>query len=207
MDLCPHKTCQELIAPPGSTAQQRGCCGSSSRTWTRLRRFQGVRGVMAMLYETLMAGTFLAAALPDTIVVLCFSGIGFSDRIFGLVAQGGPNGRELLQTLSAAISFLTLFLYVLLDIGMASRKVWLPYAFVSFACVLALSISVSLDYSWASPFLCLQSSFVILGYMRNNVYSEVSTKDYFTATALSFSICGSVMLAISVGWRMSKNAL
>ena len=27
-------------------------------------------------------------------------------------------------------------------------------------------ISVSLDYPWASPFLCLEASFVILGYMR-----------------------------------------
>lgn len=32
----------------------------------RLRRFQV--GVMPLLYETLMAGTFLAAALPDAIV-------------------------------------------------------------------------------------------------------------------------------------------
>lgn len=45
--------------------------------------------------------------------------------------------------------------------------------FIFEASVLALSISVSLDYSWASPFLCLQSSFVILGYMRNNVFSKV----------------------------------
>ena len=37
------------------------------------------------------------------------------------------------------------------------------------ACVLALSISMSLNYSWASPFLCLQSSFVLLGYMRSLV--------------------------------------
>ena len=42
------------------------------------------------------------------------------------------------------------------------------------ACVLAFCISVSLDYSWASPFLCLQSSFVIVGYMRNNVYSKAA---------------------------------
>eukprot|EP00435_Cladocopium_sp_Y103_P014401 s2630_g3.t1 len=125
-------------------------------------------------------------------VVVCFSGIGFSHRILGLVAR---EGREVIQALSAAVSFLALFLYILLDIGKAPKKVWLPYAFVSFACVLALSISMSLDYSWASPFLCLQSSFVILGYMR----SLVSTKDFFTATALSFSICGSVMLAIWIG--------
>lgn len=30
-------------------------------------------------------------------------------------------------------------------------------------------ISVSLDYPWASPFLCLEASFVILGYMRHLV--------------------------------------
>lgn len=155
---------------------------------------------MPMLYESLMGGTFLAAALPDAMVVVCFSGIGFSHRILGLVAR---EGREVIQALSAAVSFLALLLYILLDIGRAPKKVWLPYAFVSFACVLALSISMSLNYSWASPFLCLQSSFVLLGYMRNNVYSEVSTKDFFTATALSLSICGSVVLAIWMGWRMS----
>lgn len=153
-----------------------------------------------MMYETLMVGTFLATALPDVMVVVCFSGIGFSHHIFALVAR---DGSEIFQVLSGCVSLLALLLYIVLDIGKASNKIWLPYALLSFASVLALSISVSLDYSWASPFLCLQSSFVILGYMRNNVFSKVSTKDFFTATALSFSICGSVMLAIWIGWRMS----
>jgi hypothetical protein len=35
---------------------------------------------------------------------------------------------------------------------------------------------------------------------------QVSTKDFFTATALSLSICGSVVLAIWMGWRMSAVA-
>ena len=37
-------------------------------------------------------------------------------------------------------------------------------------------------------------------------FGQVSTKDFFTATALSLSICGSVVLAIWMGWRMSAVA-
>lgn len=150
------------------------------------------------------------------------------------------------------------------------------------ACATCIScirgISVSLDYPWASPFLCLQASFVILGFMRylpnargcedhlqsshpqchaiyqnseisslrqsridtnhkpvlqarissrslysalgidcssghvfdmsrrgSNLFSSVSTKDFFTATAMSLSICGTIMLAIWIGWRMHIN--
>lgn len=154
------------------------------------------------IHETLVAGTFLATSLPDALVIALFSGIGFSSSIFGLIAD---DNVVLFQGLSGALSFLGLLLYFLLDIGKASRKVGIPFAFAIFLCLLALSISVSLDYPWASPFLCLQASFVILGFMRSSLFSSVSTKDFFTATAMSLSICGTITLAIWIGWRMHIN--
>ena len=94
----------------------------------------------------------------------------------------------------------------------------MPFAFLIFAAVMSLSLFLSLDFPWASPFLCLQCTFVILGYMRIlaaavfeasprgiHQYSKLPTKDYFTATAMSFSICGTIMLAIWIGWRMNIN--
>lgn len=153
-----------------------------------------------MLYESLVAGTFLATSLPDAVVIVLFSGIGFSNKVFGLIAH---DSMVLVQGLSGALSFLGLLLYFLLDIGKGSAKVGIPFALGIFLCVLALSISVSLDYPWASPFLCLEASFVILGYMRNNVFAKVATRDFFTATAMSLSICGTITLAIWIGWRMN----
>ena len=75
---------------------------------------------------------------------MCFSGIGFSHHIFALVAR---DGSEIFQVLSGCVSLLALLLYIVLDIGKASNKIWLPYALLSFA-------------TWSKTFQIMHTVFV-----------------------------------------------
>eukprot|EP00913_Durusdinium_trenchii_P018104 g17012.t1 len=266
-----------------------------------------------MLYESLIAGTFLATAVPDALVIIFFSGIGFSRNLFALVAR---DDLHLLSGRSALISIAAFLLYFIFDIGKASKKTdfcdlqaWIGLLkpsnaadqgkdaraeeemvklrlrnyklFSRFLSQVTPIVGLGLSFqalknpglhsiSWASqvrrfvnqalenPHLApkalkklslqlpghggrviageaslkcfpgarrvwlhviglqpekprrvlldgIQETFVARANepVSIQLFSMVPTKDFFTAAAMSFSICGTIMLAVWIGWRMN----
>ncbi|CAJ1417264.1 unnamed protein product [Effrenium voratum] len=163
-------------------------------------RSAGGSGAAKTMYEALVGATLLAATGPAILVIALYSGIGLSSYVCSWVVELSATYFPAVTKCLIIAAWVLCFLF---DVVKAPSGVFLGTSAGVFGLTVLGLTMMCFEFPLAAPYVAMQSSFLIGCYMRTHLFTAVPSKDFFTASALSYSICGVCALTLWLGWRIS----
>eukprot|EP00931_Biecheleriopsis_adriatica_P009102 TRINITY_DN110208_c0_g1_i1.p1 TRINITY_DN110208_c0_g1~~TRINITY_DN110208_c0_g1_i1.p1 ORF type:complete len:834 (+),score=120.42 TRINITY_DN110208_c0_g1_i1:89-2590(+) len=148
------------------------------------------------MLETLLS-TLLAVAIPDAMLVLGLSALGWGPQVYGVMAEALYN---MLAYASGAFTVLWLCLMFIVDAGSRHALLHIPLLAIFVAATFATALLKGMSFPWAVQLLCPCLTILNLGYLRAYVFKSsrgYTANSFFLSCAASFSVCG---LAVLIAW-------
>jgi len=145
----------------------------------------------------------LSTVIPNSIIVLCFSAIGFGIEIYNYAASTSNvmgNGAVMLAVLFSCI------LYVL-DFSMMAWGARAVLALIQAVLVIGASVLKSRSYAWTPVVSCLLAIPFLLGYIRYTICRNTRRNKFYMATSIATSLSAAALFALLFVWAVSTDRL